>query len=54
MLRHNSKQSGESKLNSRLRKISPRHIDRRTCYQLSWRKVDAQNVINWTVVGQLS
>jgi len=25
-----------------------------TCYQLSLRKVDAQSVINWTVVGQLS
>jgi len=25
-----------------------------TCYQLSSRKVDAQSVINWTVVGQLS
>jgi len=35
-------------------KIPPRHIDRRTCYQLSSRKVDAQSVINWTVVGQLS
>ena len=35
-------------------KISPRHIDRRTCYQLSSRKVDAHSVINWTVVGQLS
>ena len=31
--------------------LSPRHIDRRTCYQLSSRKVHAQN---WTVVGQLS
>ena len=29
------------------------HIDRRTCCQLSSRKVDAQSVINWTVVGQL-
>ena len=27
-----------------------RHIDRRTCYQLSSRKVDAQSVIYWTVV----
>ena len=34
--------------------ISPRHIDRRPCYQLSLRKVDAQSVIYWTVVGQLS
>jgi len=25
-----------------------------TCYRLSSRKVDAQSVINWTVVGQLS
>ena len=43
-------------LNSGLKKIWPRHIDRRACYQLilSWRKVDAQSVINWTVVGQLS
>ena len=24
-----------------------------TCYRLSWRKVDAQSVINWTVVNQL-
>ena len=24
------------------------------CYQLSSRKVDAQGVINWTVVGQLT
>ena len=24
------------------------------CYQLSWRKVDAQSVINWAVVGQRS
>jgi len=24
------------------------------CYQLSSRKADAQTVINWTVVGQLS
>jgi len=24
------------------------------CYQLSWRKVDAHSVINWTVAGQLS
>ena len=24
-----------------------------TCYQLSSRKVDAQSVINWTVIGQL-
>jgi len=25
-----------------------------TCYQLSSRNVDTQNVINWTIVGQLS
>ena len=25
-----------------------------TCYQLSSKKVDAQSVINWAVVGQLS
>ena len=25
-----------------------------TCYQLSSRKADAQSVINWAVVGQLS
>jgi len=23
-------------------------------YQLSWRKVDAQSITNWAVVGQLS
>ena len=32
----------------------PARIDRRTCCQLSLRNVDAQSVINWTVVGQLS
>jgi len=26
----------------------------KTCYQLSSRKVDAQSVTNWAVVGQLS
>ena len=25
-----------------------------TCYQLSLKKVDAQSVLNWFVVGQLS
>jgi len=35
-------------------KISPRLIDRRTCYQLRSTEMDARNVINWTVVGQLS
>jgi len=43
-------------LNSGLRKF--RHdIDLsivETCYQLSSRKVDAQTVINWAVVGQRS
>jgi len=39
--------------NSGLRKNSPQHIDRRTCDQLSSRKLDAQSVINWTIVGQL-
>jgi len=34
--------------------MSPRHIDRRTCYQLSSRKLDAHSVIKWTVVGQQS
>ena len=41
-------------LKSWLRKF--RHgisIDK-TCYQLSSRKVDAQSVINWAVVGQIS
>jgi len=42
-------------VNSGLKKISPRPIvDRRTCYQLISRKVDAQSVINWTVLCQLS
>jgi len=31
-----------------------RYIIVETCYQLGSRKVDAQSVINWTVVGQLS
>ena len=35
---------------TRTKKISPRHIDRRKCYQLSSRKC----VIKWTVVSQLS
>ena len=26
----------------------------KVCYQLRLRKVDAQSVINWAVVGQLS
>ena len=33
--------------------ISPRHIDRRTCYELSSRRSE-QSMINWTVVCQLS
>ena len=37
-------------LNSGLRKF--RHLE--ACYQLSSRKVDAQSVMNWAVVGQLS
>ena len=40
-------------LNSGLRKFRQGIIDRRTCYQLSSRKVDARSLINWTVVGQL-
>jgi len=34
--------------------IAPQHIYRGMCYQLSLRKVDAQSVINWAVVCQLS
>jgi len=37
-----------------LRKILPWHINRRMCYQLSSRKMNAQSMINWTVVSQLS
>ena len=41
-------------LNSGLRKLRHGISIVETCYQLSSRKVDAQNVINWAVVGQLS
>jgi len=40
--------------NSRLKKFCFGILIVETCYQLSTRKVDAQSVINWTVVGQLS
>ena len=29
------------------------HKDNESCYQLSSRKVDAQSVINWAIVGKL-
>ena len=41
-------------LNSGLRNFAHGISIVETCYQLSSRKVDAQSVINWTVVGQLS
>jgi len=41
-------------LNSGLRKFRHGISIIETCYQLSSRKVDAQSLINWTVVGQLS
>ena len=41
-------------LNSGLRKFRHAMSIVETCYQLSSRKVDAQSVINWAVVGQLS
>ena len=41
-------------LKSGLRKIRPGISIVETCYQLSSRKVDAQSVINWAVVSQLS
>ena len=41
-------------LNAGLRKFRHGISIVETCYQLSSRKVDAQSVINWTVVGQLS
>jgi len=41
-------------LNSGLRKFRHGISIVETCYQLSSRKVDAQSVINWAVVGQLS
>ena len=40
--------------NSGLRKFRNGISIVEACYQLSSRKVDAQNVINWAVVGQLS
>jgi len=43
-----------SVLNSGLRKFRHGISIVETCYQLSSRKVDAQSVINWAVVGQLS
>jgi len=39
---------------SRLRKFRHGISIVEACYQLSLRKVDAQSVINWAVVGQLS
>ena len=41
-------------LNSGLRKFRHGISIVETCYQLSSSKLDAQSVINWTVVGQLS
>jgi len=41
-------------VNSGLRKFRHGISIVETCYQLSSRKVDAQSVINWAVVGQLS
>jgi len=41
-------------LNSGLRKFRHGISIVETCYQLSSRKVNAQSVIKWTVVGQLS
>jgi len=41
-------------LNSGLRKFRHGISIVETCYQFSSRKVDAQSVINWAVVGQLS
>ena len=35
-----------------LENFASAYIDRREVYQFSSRKVDAQSVINWTVVGQ--
>jgi len=53
-----SKNKGTSLWNfvliSRLRKFRHGISIVETCYQLSSRKVDAQSVINWAVVGQLS
>jgi len=41
-------------LNSGLRKFRHGISIVEACYQLSSRKVDAQSVMNWAVVGQLS
>jgi len=41
-------------LNSGLRKFRHGISIVETCYKLSSRKVDAQSVINWAVVGELS
>jgi len=41
-------------LNSRLRKVRHGISIVETFYQLSLTKMDAQRVINWTVVGQLN
>ena len=41
-------------LNSEFRKFCHSISIVETCYQLISRKVDAQSVINWAVVGQLS
>ena len=41
-------------LNSGLKEFRHGILIVETCYQLSSRKVDAQSVINWAVVGQLS
>jgi len=46
--------SGTFSPNSGLRKFRHSMSIVESCYQLSSRKVDAQNVINWTVVGQPS
>ena len=41
-------------VNSGLRKFRHGASIAEACYQLSSRKVDAQSMINWTFVGQLS
>jgi len=41
-------------LNSGLRKFCHGMSVAKMCYQLSSRKVDAQSMINWAVIGQLS
>ena len=41
-------------LNSGLRKFRHGMSIVEMCYQLSSRKVDAQSVMNWAIVGQLS